>query len=136
MVRKARSAGVLFGVFMLITASSVSAQTTARSVPPDDTGRSLWRATLIGLAVGAGVGAGVGWMRSDFHKAECATLDCNHVLETGALTPIGAAAGAAIGFLLHQSRTGGASKTTRATSVILTTSYSSTHKGVFVRTEF
>jgi hypothetical protein len=134
MVRKARSAGALLAAFILITASSARAQSIARTAPPDDTGRSVWRTTLIGLAIGAGVGAGVGWMRSDFHKAECATLDCNHVLETGALTPVGAAAGAAIGFLLHQSRTGGASKSTRATSVILTTS--PTQQGVFVRTVF
>jgi hypothetical protein len=119
---------------MNLVAASAAAQSAAQS-STNENGSAL-RTTLIGLGVGAAVGGGVGWMRSDFHKAECATLACDHKLEAKSLTPIGAAAGAAIGFLLHHSRQGGQPAPSRTTNVLLTTSYSPARRAIFMRAEF
>jgi hypothetical protein len=135
MVRKAWGAALLV-VLVLITASSAQAEPAAQSATSPAAVPSVWRATLIGLAVGAGAGAGVGWMRSNFHAAECATLACKHTLEVGTMTPIGAVVGAGLGFLLHQHHDSRDAKTSRSTSFALTPSYSSTQKGIFMRALF
>jgi hypothetical protein len=135
MKRTAQSVGFVL-VFVLVIASSAFSQTGTATTEPADAGHSIWRNVVLGLGVGVGAGLAVGWMRSDFHKAECATLSCDHTLEAKTLAPIGAAAGAAIGFLLYQSGHGGPAKAGRPAAIILTPSYGATRKAILLRALF
>jgi hypothetical protein len=135
MKRTAQSVGFVL-VFVLVIASSAFSQTRTSTTEPADEGHSMWRNVLLGFGVGAGAGLGVGWMRSDFHRAECATLSCDHTLEAKTLAPIGAAAGAAIGVLLYRSGHGGPAKASRPSAIIVTPSYGATRKSILLRALF
>lgn len=143
------SRGIIFLVVALVMASA-SGAAAQEPMPSASGSHSIWRDVLIGGVVGTGFGAGVGAMRKNFHTAECAVLACNPVLEADTLAPIGAAIGAFGGWLTHVVRnhmTGRSSqralpgaapaaRSSRATTFVVTPTYSPDRKGIHLRAQF